>query len=113
MGICISEFGAAVGIEISIPKYDRHFLEGWRILPSWNFGTNETDHFAMKKTPGTISLAGSHLREARQVCAFFNSREEECRMTLPFIFHDGEVDLDQRLMPLEQVFKGGESKGIA
>lgn len=33
-------------------------------------------------------------------------------MTLPFIFHDGEVDLDQRLMPLEQVFKGGESKGI-
>jgi hypothetical protein len=32
-----------------------------------------------------ISLAGSYLTEARHVCAFFNSREDEYSVTLPFI----------------------------
>ena len=31
------------------------------------------------------SLAGSELGDARHVCAFFNSREEEYRVTLPFV----------------------------
>ena len=38
----------------------------------------------MKKTP-PISLAGSLLGDARHVCAFFNSDEEEYRVLLPFI----------------------------
>ena len=39
----------------------------------------------MKKAPAPISLAGSQLCEARHVCAFFNSEEEEYRVLLPFI----------------------------
>jgi hypothetical protein len=33
----------------------------------------------------SIRIAGSQLGEQRHVCAFFNSREEEYRVTLPFI----------------------------
>lgn len=32
-----------------------------------------------------ISLCGTRLKEHRHVCAFFNSREDEYRITLPFI----------------------------
>jgi hypothetical protein len=39
----------------------------------------------MKSTAAPIPLAGSQLTEARHVCAFFNSRDEEYRVTLPFI----------------------------
>jgi hypothetical protein len=39
----------------------------------------------MKNAPAPISLAGSQLREARHVCAFFNNDEEEYRVLLPFI----------------------------
>src|SRR5664279_1775669 len=39
----------------------------------------------MNKTAAPISLAGSYLGEARHICAFFNSREDEYRVTLPFI----------------------------
>jgi DcmR-like sensory protein len=39
----------------------------------------------MKKAGTPISLAGSQLGEARHVCAFFQSREDEYRVTLPFI----------------------------
>src|ERR1700675_4698452 len=39
----------------------------------------------MKKTVAPISLAGSQLGEARHVCAFFNSGDEEYRVLLPFI----------------------------
>jgi hypothetical protein len=39
----------------------------------------------MKRTASPISLAGSHLGEARHVCAFFNNEEEEYRVLLPFI----------------------------
>ena len=38
----------------------------------------------MKKTP-PIPFAGSQLGEARHVCAFFNSDDEEYRVLLPFI----------------------------
>ena len=38
----------------------------------------------MKTTP-PIPFAGSKLAEARHVCAFFNSAEEEYRVLLPFI----------------------------
>jgi MEDS: MEthanogen/methylotroph, DcmR Sensory domain len=37
------------------------------------------------KTAAPISFAGSQLAETRQVCAFFNSEEEEYRVLLPFI----------------------------
>src|SRR5947209_14626358 len=40
---------------------------------------------SMMKTAAPISLAGSQLGEARHVCAFFNSDEEEYRVLLPFI----------------------------
>jgi hypothetical protein len=39
----------------------------------------------MKSVPAPISLGGSELAEARHVCAFFNSDEEEYRVLLPFI----------------------------
>ncbi len=38
----------------------------------------------MKKTTKPIFLAGSQLGEARHVCAFFNSDDEEYRVLLPF-----------------------------
>jgi hypothetical protein len=37
------------------------------------------------KTTTPIRFAGSELRDARHVCAFFNSDEEEYRVLLPFI----------------------------
>ena len=39
----------------------------------------------MRSVGAPISIAGSHLGEARHVCAFFESREDEYRVTLPFI----------------------------
>jgi hypothetical protein len=39
----------------------------------------------VKKTTHPVSLAGSRLDEVRHVCAFFNSDEEEYRVSLPFI----------------------------
>ena len=39
----------------------------------------------MKTVAAPIPFAGSQLREARHVCAFFNSDEEEYRVLLPFI----------------------------
>jgi hypothetical protein len=39
----------------------------------------------MKTFAAPIPFAGSQLREARHVCAFFNSDEEEYRVLLPFI----------------------------
>ena len=39
----------------------------------------------MKTAAPPISFAGSHLNEARHVCAFFNSDDEEYRVLLPFI----------------------------
>jgi hypothetical protein len=39
----------------------------------------------MKTVATPISFAGSQLCEARHVCAFFNSDEEEYRVLLPFI----------------------------
>lgn len=39
----------------------------------------------MKGTAAPIRFAGSQLGEARHVCAFFNSDEEEYRVLLPFI----------------------------
>jgi len=38
-----------------------------------------------EKSPSPIFLAGCELGEARHVCAFFNSREDEYGVTLPFI----------------------------
>jgi hypothetical protein len=39
----------------------------------------------MRKATAPIYLAGSQLGEARHVCAFFHSREDEYRVTLPFV----------------------------
>jgi hypothetical protein len=39
----------------------------------------------MHRSSAPIFLAGSELGEARHVCAFFNSREDEYGVTLPFI----------------------------
>jgi hypothetical protein len=39
----------------------------------------------MKKTSAPIRFAGSQLGEARHVCAFFNTDDEEYRVLLPFI----------------------------
>src|SRR5215475_10136066 len=39
----------------------------------------------MERSTTPICLAGSQLGEARHVCAFFNSREDEYRVTLPFV----------------------------
>jgi len=39
----------------------------------------------MSNNSAPIFLAGSQLREARHVCAFFNSDDEEYRVLLPFI----------------------------
>jgi hypothetical protein len=39
----------------------------------------------MKKTAAPIRFAGSQLGEARHVCAFFNTDDEEYRVLLPFI----------------------------
>src|SRR5215470_15270366 len=39
----------------------------------------------MERVTAPVCLAGSQLGEARHVCAFFNSREDEYRVTLPFI----------------------------
>jgi len=39
----------------------------------------------MERVTAPICLAGSQLGEARHVCAFFNNREDEYRVTLPFI----------------------------
>ncbi len=39
----------------------------------------------MRRVAVPISLAGSQLDEARHVCAFFNSDDEEYRVLLPFI----------------------------
>jgi hypothetical protein len=50
--------------------------------------TSETSRLrsdASAKASRPIRLAGSVLGERRHVCAFFNSREDEYRVTLPFI----------------------------
>jgi hypothetical protein len=39
----------------------------------------------MKTAAAPIPFAGSQLGEARHVCAFFNSNDEEYRVLLPFI----------------------------
>ena len=39
----------------------------------------------MKTAAPPIPFAGSHLKEVRHVCAFFNSEDEEYRVLLPFI----------------------------
>lgn len=48
----------------------------------------------LKSGEAPVFLAGSQLGEARHVCAFFNSRDEEYRVTLPFI-KDG-IDRGQK-----------------
>jgi len=65
----------------------------------------------MKTAAVPISLAGSQLREARHVCAFFNSDEEQYRVLLPFIkdgFECGDkavhvVNPDQRRDHLQRL----------
>lgn len=39
----------------------------------------------MKRVAAPTSFAGSQLGEARRVCAFFSSDDEEYRVLLPFI----------------------------
>src|ERR1700735_94265 len=44
---------------------------------------HQSDPFAKANRP--MRLAGSVLGERRHVCAFFNSREDEYNVTIPFI----------------------------
>lgn len=46
----------------------------------------------MRKAPGQVRLAGAELGSARHVCAFFNSKDEEYRVLLPFIKEGFEQD---------------------
>jgi len=65
----------------------------------------------MKRVAKPISLAGFQLGEARHVCAFFNSDDEEYRVLLPFIkdgFECGDkavhvVNPDQRRDHLQRL----------
>jgi hypothetical protein len=65
----------------------------------------------MKTFAAPIPFAGSQLREARHVCAFFNSDEEKYRVLLPFIkdgFECGDkavhfVSPDQRREHLQRL----------
>src|SRR5208282_2300897 len=67
------------------------------------------------KTTAPIRFAGSQLGEARHVCAFFNSADEEYRVLLPFIkdgFACGDkavhvVNPDQRHDHLQRLAAAG------
>jgi hypothetical protein len=69
----------------------------------------------MKRNAPPISFAGAQLGEARHVCAFFNSEDEEYRVLLPFIkdgFESGEravhvVNPDQRGLHLQRLAAAG------
>ena len=69
----------------------------------------------MKRNAPPISFAGSQLGEARHVCAFFNSEDEQYRVLLPFIkegFECGDkavhiVNPDQRGGHLQRLAAAG------
>jgi hypothetical protein len=48
-------------------------------------GHSSWEEYSMKKSAAPIRFAGSQLGEARHVCAFFNTDDEEYRVLLPFI----------------------------
>ena len=48
-------------------------------------GNSSTPCIATNGATAPVCIAGSHLGEARHVCAFFNSRDDEYRVTVPFI----------------------------
>jgi hypothetical protein len=52
---------------------------------SQEYQPHERREYTMKTAAAPIPFAGSQLREARHVCAFFNSDDEEYRVLLPFI----------------------------
>jgi MEDS: MEthanogen/methylotroph, DcmR Sensory domain len=76
---------------------------------------------AMKTNAAPIAFAGSHLSEARHVCAFFNSDEERYRVLLPFIkdgFECGDkaihvVNPDQRQDHLRRLAAAGIDSAAA
>ncbi len=69
----------------------------------------------MKRASAPIPFAGSLLDETRHVCAFFNSDDEEYRVSLPFIrdgFQCGHkaihvVNPDQRRSQLQRLNEAG------
>lgn len=69
----------------------------------------------MKSIETPVSLAGSHLGEARHICAFFHNADEEYRTLLPFIragFECGDrafhvVDPKQRSQHLRRLELAG------
>jgi hypothetical protein len=75
----------------------------------------------MKTVAPPIPFAGSELVEARHVCAFFNSDDEEYRVLLPFIkdgFECGDkavhvVNPDQRHDHLQRLAAAGIDLGAA
>jgi hypothetical protein len=75
----------------------------------------------MKTNTAPIAFAGSHLSEARHVCAFFNSDEEGYRVLLPFIkdgFECGDkaihvVNPDQRQDHLRRLAAAGIDSAAA
>jgi hypothetical protein len=75
----------------------------------------------MKTVAPPIPFAGSELGEARHVCAFFNSDDEEYRVLLPFIkdgFECGDkavhvVNPDQRHDHLQRLAAAGIDLGAA
>jgi hypothetical protein len=75
----------------------------------------------VKKTVAPISLGGSELGDVRHVCAFFNSRDEEYRVLLPFIkegFEWGDkavhlVNSTQQQDHLQRLAAGGIDAEVA
>jgi hypothetical protein len=75
----------------------------------------------MKSNAAPIEFAGSHLSEARHVCAFFNSDEERYRVLMPFIkdgFECGDkaihvVNPDQRQDHLRRLAAAGIDSAAA
>jgi len=72
-------------------------------------------------TAKPVSLAGKSLNRSRHVCAFFNSKEEEYRVLLPFIkegFNNGDkafhiVKEDQHTHHRQALTSGGIPVGAA
>lgn len=63
------------------------------------FAEEPREEHTMKRAAAPISFAGSQLVEARHVCAFFNSDDEEYRVLLPFIkdgFECGDKAVSRR-----------------
>jgi hypothetical protein len=63
----------------------------------------------MKKVAARIPFAGSQLGEARHVCAFFNSDDEEYRVLLPGQ-NKGLCRADNKTVPVTHLDTGNRNR---